>query len=71
MEIKYSKQAPTKNFPCLMKNKHGEVFLVTKGLDDDFYVTVLNCELKQVRTWKSDLEGYEIAEAGTKIELIS
>jgi len=71
MEIKYTKcPTPTKK-PCLMENEFGEIFLVTNGLNEEIYVTRINCDAKDVQTWEGDLTFYNALPKGTKVELIN
>lgn len=71
MDIIYNKCPEPTELPCLMKNEFNEIFLVTKGFEDDFYVTKLNCDKNDVKTWKSDLKGYKPLPKGTSFELIN
>ena len=71
MKIKHTKcKLPTKR-PCLMKNKFGELFLVTEGVGGQIYVTRMNSNSAKVNTRKSNLEGYTPLPKGTKVEIIN
>lgn len=71
MKIKYSKcEMPTEK-PCLMENEFGEIFLITKGINGETYVTRMNPNSCGTVTWESDLVGYKPLPAGTKIEIIN
>ena len=68
MEAKYIKAKTPTETPCLMKNQYGEVFLVTDGVDKNYFVTRISAGGEEMETWESDLKDYKPLPEGAKFE---
>lgn len=68
MEIKYT---PSKQeyieYPCIAQNEIGEVALLTKGINNLIYATVID-DQREIKTIRVKIEGWTVLPKGARLE---